>query len=376
MTLFYRIRPLRAAGILGRPRAQPPTHPYFTGAPHAHPSASSVTASWRLSWPAAGRSSTGSRARWTSPPSKRRARALAELRAVDAGWNQQLVNARLYSRDAAPGTARRDSPRATASSTPRSKSGTAPGRSARRQRTGAAEARLRRQGGPDRAPCRGRAEAGAADPADAAKLAELQALADALFDQAWFASTGPRLDTLARAIDRSFDDALTQAELYRVGLLYYSGFLLAVLAFLVWSLDQRRRQIDRINRQLREANETPRSARRRAHARTVRRAREAEGIRSDADPEREDVVARPDGRRHRARSEHAARLREVEPGSGATRACPRVGQPRRRNRAAARAALGRKRRRSRARRAVRPGARAGRGAARDGAGVRANSSSW
>jgi hypothetical protein len=37
-----------------------------------------------------------------------------------------------------------------------------------------------------------------------------------------------------------FDDALTQAELYRIGLLHYSGFLLAVLAFLVWNLIRRR----------------------------------------------------------------------------------------------------------------------------------------
>src|SRR5260221_2969671 len=31
--------------------------------------------------------------------------ALSELRAVDAGWNQQLVNARLYSHDAPAGPA-------------------------------------------------------------------------------------------------------------------------------------------------------------------------------------------------------------------------------------------------------------------------------
>jgi signal transduction histidine kinase len=96
----------------------------------------------------------------------------------------------------------------------------------------------------------------AAESADADQASVLGTLADAIFDQAWLAPTGPRLDTLARTIDRSFDDALVQAELYRLGLLYYSGFLLAVLAFLVWSLDERRRQIDRINGELREANET------------------------------------------------------------------------------------------------------------------------
>jgi signal transduction histidine kinase len=102
-----------------------------------------------------------------------------------------------------------------------------------------------------------RADARAAmESGDADRAAVLGSLADAIFDQVWLAPTGPRLDTLARTIDRSFDDALVEAELFRIGLLYYSGFLLAVLAFLVWNLDQRRRQIDRINDQLREANET------------------------------------------------------------------------------------------------------------------------
>jgi len=180
--------------------------------------------------------------------------ALAEVRAVDAGWNQQLVYSRLHSRDAA--------------------SAAAP---ASRHRTmyAALEVRALHLGDPrvggelvqlkraleDKAGlvarhAAARTDAERADPADEAKRAELRALADALFDQAWFASSGPRLDTLGRALDRAFDDALVQTELYRVGLLVYSGFLLAVLVFLAWNLDQRRRHIDRINRLLSEANET------------------------------------------------------------------------------------------------------------------------
>jgi len=191
--------------------------------------------------------------------------ALAELRAADAGWNQQLVNARL-----------------------RSDSAAAP---ASRHRTAyaALEVRALRLGDPrvgaelvqlkraleDKAAlvvrhAAARADAERADPVDEAKRAELRALADAVFDQGWFAPTGPRLDTLGRAIERAFDDALVQTELYRMGLLYYSGFLLAVLAFLAWNLDQRRRQIDGINRQLREANET-------LEARVAERTRELSG---------------------------------------------------------------------------------------------------
>ena len=94
-----------------------------------------------------------------------------------------------------------------------------------------------------------------APPPDPAKLAEMTAAAEGLLGRAWLAETGPRLDTLGRAVDRVSDRALGEAELYRVALLYYSGFLLAVLVFLTWSLAQRGREIEHINRQLRDANE-------------------------------------------------------------------------------------------------------------------------
>lgn len=200
--------------------------------------------------------------------------ALAELRAVDTGWNQQLVAARLHSGGAAGAAA----PAAT-------QSAAAPA-SRHRIPYSLLEVRALRLGNPqvgrelvqlkrvfeEKAAlvarhAAARADAARSDPADAAKAAELRLAGDALFDQAWSASSAPRLDTLGRAIDRSFDAALFQAELHRVGLLYYSGFLLAVLVFLAWNLDQRRRQIDRMNRQLRDANES-------LEARVVERTRE------------------------------------------------------------------------------------------------------
>ena len=188
--------------------------------------------------------------------------ALAELRAVDTGWNQRLVNERLRARGAEPAAS---PPLAAPSPRYRLVYARLEVRALGLDYPliGGELAQLKREFEEKAAVITRFAEAQTAlaetqrgEPVDEAKLAELRAIADVLFDQAWFASTGPRLDTLARAIDRVFDEALTQAELYRVGLLYYSGFLLAVLAFLVWNLDQRRRQIDRINRQLREANET------------------------------------------------------------------------------------------------------------------------
>ena len=188
--------------------------------------------------------------------------SLAELRAVDAGWNQQLVHARLYARDAPAASPQLAVPaprhrllyaslevRALRLGNPLVGS-----ELAQLKRTFEEKAALIVRFAEAQAALAG-ARGGGGEPVDEAKLGELRAIADVLFDQAWLASTGPRLDTLGRAIDRVFDEMLTQAELYRVGLLYYSGFLLAVLVFLVLNLDQRRRQIDGINRQLREANE-------------------------------------------------------------------------------------------------------------------------
>jgi len=178
--------------------------------------------------------------------------ALSELRAIDAGWNQRLVNARLHAGSAKIGP-----------SLYRASYGQLEVNAMRLgdARVGSELVHLKRAFD-DKAAQVERYAATLAEmrnataTADADRAALLGKLAEAIFDQAWLAPTGPRLDTLSRAVDRNFDDALVQAELYRIGLLYYTGFLLAVLAFLVWNLDQRRRQIDRINGQLREANET------------------------------------------------------------------------------------------------------------------------
>jgi len=89
-----------------------------------------------------------------------------------------------------------------------------------------------------------------------ARRTELATNAEAIFDQIWLAPAGPRLSGFARELERAADEAAAQAELYRVWLLYYSGFLLAVLGYLVWNLASSRRQIVRINEELRHANET------------------------------------------------------------------------------------------------------------------------
>lgn len=75
------------------------------------------------------------------------------------------------------------------------------------------------------------------------------------FQSAYFSSTGPRLDTLMRAFERSFSAALDEAELWRVLLIFYSGFLLVVLAWFAWRLTQTLGEIRRINLALQDANE-------------------------------------------------------------------------------------------------------------------------
>jgi signal transduction histidine kinase len=175
--------------------------------------------------------------------------ALTDLRVIDNGWNQRLVHDRWHAARtpaaAVPGPSRhavayaRLDVRALRLGVP----GLGSQLAALKQSFDEKAELVTRH-------VAARAEAARADSADAARQA------DALFDQAWYASTGPRLDTLGRTIGRRFDDAITQAELYRIALLYYSGFLLAVLAFLAWSLDQRRRELDLANRRLHEANET------------------------------------------------------------------------------------------------------------------------
>jgi hypothetical protein len=79
--------------------------------------------------------------------------------------------------------------------------------------------------------------AGQSDDAEAqARRAEAAAAAEAVLDQAWLAPSGPRIAAFSRELERTADDMASQSELYRSWLLYYSGFLLTVLAYLVWNL--------------------------------------------------------------------------------------------------------------------------------------------
>ena len=57
-------------------------------------------------------------------------------------------------------------------------------------------------------------------------------------EKAWYAPTGPRLDGLSRGLGLTFDTLLSYGQIYRSWLLYYSGFLLTILAYVLWQLWQ------------------------------------------------------------------------------------------------------------------------------------------
>jgi len=92
--------------------------------------------------------------------------------------------------------------------------------------------------------------------AGAHRLAESRLVRDRLIDEFTLAPTGPRLDTLSRVLEREFDDALADADRYRVYLLFYSAFLLVVLGYYAWRLAESFRVIGRVNQELKHANET------------------------------------------------------------------------------------------------------------------------
>lgn len=78
---------------------------------------------------------------------------------------------------------------------------------------------------------------------------------EARFRDAYFAASGPRLDSAMRAFDHGFGNALDDAERFRMYLVVYSGFLLLLAAWLAWRVTGNYRVINKLNRKLREANE-------------------------------------------------------------------------------------------------------------------------
>ncbi len=78
---------------------------------------------------------------------------------------------------------------------------------------------------------------------------------DARFRDAFFSSTGPRLDSATRAVEQAFGNAVEESERYRWYLLVYSGLVVLLAAWLALRLTETYRVINRINSKLREAND-------------------------------------------------------------------------------------------------------------------------
>lgn len=159
----------------------------------------------------------------------------------------RAARARAGARDALPAVIERDAERATAATlTYAAQPG--PATSAAAQ---SAIARLAAIDIPD--PERGLLEELAAA---ARKVIDDRGAEDELFRAALLGSTGPRLDTLTKAFEREFGNAVDESERYRLYLLVYSGLLLILAAYLGWRLTHSYAVINRINLQLRDANET------------------------------------------------------------------------------------------------------------------------
>ncbi|HEX2566779.1 MAG TPA: ATP-binding protein [Burkholderiales bacterium] len=153
--------------------------------------------------------------------------ALNELRSLDARWNDQLMNLRLGSPAGSPAP----QPRPAGPLVP--------------QPHGKAYSDLERQALRLAVPPRALAGVKEAFDEKAALMEKVAAGDGALVEKAWYVPTGPRLDGLARGLDLTFDVALSYSDIYRSWLLYYSGFLLTVLAYAMWQLWQAKAGLER-----------------------------------------------------------------------------------------------------------------------------------
>jgi two-component system NtrC family sensor kinase len=135
--------------------------------------------------------------------------ALAQLRGIDARWNEQLAAAHLAPRGAALEPVPYDAAYAwlelQALRLPHAELGRA---------LGAVRSAL----------------------AEKARLMRRVDADDPLEDQRGLLAVAPSLERLSRVLDQAFDAALAQAERYRTGLVYYSAFVLALVALLALAL--------------------------------------------------------------------------------------------------------------------------------------------
>jgi signal transduction histidine kinase len=145
--------------------------------------------------------------------------ALADLRAVDARWDDQVTAMGLASRpDASPAPV------------------------AHQAALAALEAQALKLSHPEL----GRTLVGVREAFDEkASLVRRVLAGEPVADAAWRVPTRAQLDALGRVMERAFADALAQTERYRAWLLYYSAFVLALLGIAAIQLRRANRSLER-----------------------------------------------------------------------------------------------------------------------------------
>ena len=157
--------------------------------------------------------------------------ALADLRALDARWDDQVTAMGLASRPDTP-----------------------PAPVAHQAALAALEAQALKLSHPEL----GRALVGVRQAFDAkAALVQRILAGEPVADAAWRVPTRARLDALGRVMERAFADALAETERYRAWLLYYSAFVLALLGIAALELRRANRGLERrVTERTRELSST------------------------------------------------------------------------------------------------------------------------
>src|SRR3954469_5156650 len=157
--------------------------------------------------------------------------ALADLRAIDARWDDQVTAMGLSTRSGPP-----------------------PQPVAHQAALASLEAQALKLTHPELVRALGALRA-AFD--EKASLVRRLATGEPVADAAWRVPTRARLDELARAMERAFSDALAGTERFRTWLLYYSGGLLALLGVLAIQLRRGNRGLEqRVSQRTEELSST------------------------------------------------------------------------------------------------------------------------
>jgi signal transduction histidine kinase len=157
--------------------------------------------------------------------------ALADLRAIDARWDDQVIGMGLATRPDPP-----------------------PAPVAHQAALATLEAEALKLSHPEL----GRALAGVRQAFEVKALLVRRVLAgEPAADAAWRVPTRARLDTLGLVMERAFADALAQTERYRAWLLYYSAFVLALLGIAAIQLRRANRSLEqRVTQRTKELSST------------------------------------------------------------------------------------------------------------------------